>query len=330
MSDQDLDQNAPSIRLKQPGVIVYLCGIATSVLTIFAVKWGNAHDFYPMGWFVNGILPAGAILIGIVSGVGYAAGSRLLHVKLGGWFLALMFATGVIDYFAVQYLTYTSVIDAARVPSEAYPFIDYLRDNAEQMSFRDRHDRNQHGSPLGLWGYCFRLLIVLGFAIGAMIPSLVVFGMKYCHRCQVYLRNHRIGYFRSPESWTEVKALAKAERQTALEQIGAAIVARAEQFAQAVSETNFEQTDALMRELDPQAPRDSAAHVLVTLMKCPHCDAHHLSGSLSTYNASNENASAQLFVLDKTQIRPPRPAADDDAMDSSAPPPANDQSFRAR
>jgi hypothetical protein len=50
MSDQDLDQNVPSIRLRQPGVVVYLCGIATSVLTIFAVKWGNAHDFYPMGW----------------------------------------------------------------------------------------------------------------------------------------------------------------------------------------------------------------------------------------------------------------------------------------
>ena len=329
MSDQALDQNVPSIRLRQPGAIVYLSGIATSVLTIFAVKWGNAHDFYPMGWFVNGILPAGAILVGIVSGVGYAVGSRLLHVKLGGWFLALMFATGVVDYFAVQYLTYTSIIDAAGVPAEAYSFVDYLRDNAEKMSFRERHGRNEHGSPLGLWGYCFQLLIVLGFAVGAMIPSMIVFGMNYCHRCQVYLKDHRLAYIRSPESWSEVKALAKAERKAALDQIGAAIVAKAEQFAQSVSETNFEQTEALVKQLDPQQPSDCAAHVVVTLMKCPNCDAHHLSGSLHTYDAGKHNATAQLFVLDKTLVRPPRRVAEDDAMDSSAPPPTNDQSFRA-
>jgi hypothetical protein len=330
MSDQGLDQDVPSLRLRQPGVIVYLCGIATSLLTIFAVKWGNAHDFYPMGWFVNGILPAGAIFIGIVSGVGYAVGSRLLHVKVGHWFLALMFVTGAVDYFAVQYFTYTSILDAAGAPPDAYSFIDYLRDHAENMSFRDRHGGNQPGSPLGLWGYCFQLLIVLGFAIGAMIPSLVVFGMNYCHRCQIYLKNHRIGYLRSPESWTEVKALAKAERKAALDQIGAAIVARAEHFAQSVTETDFAQTDALMRDLDSQAPSDSAAHVVVTLMKCPRCDAHHLSASLFTYDAGKQNASAQLFVLDKTLKRPPRPVADEDATGSSSPPPpASDQSIRA-
>jgi hypothetical protein len=329
MLDQGLDQNIPSLRLRRPGVIVYLCGIATSVVTIFAVKWGNMHEFYPMGWFVNGILPAGAILIGIVSGVGYAVGSRLLQVKLGGWFLALMFATGVVDYFAVQYLTYSSIMDAARAAPDSYSFIDYLRDNAEKMSFRDRHNRNEHGSPLGLWGYCFQLLIVLGFAIGATIPSLAVFGMKYCHRCQVYLKNHLIGYIRSPEGWTQVKALAKAERKIALEQIDAAIIARAEQFAQSVRETTFEQTDAFVRELAPRAPTDSAAFVVVTLMKCPHCNAHHLSVSLSTYDAGKHNVSSQLFELDKTLFRPSRSVADDDTLDSSAPPPTNDESFRA-
>jgi hypothetical protein len=166
------------------------------------------------------------------------------------------------------------------VPAEAYPFVDYLRNQAEKMSFRDRHGRNEHGSPLGLWGYCFQLLIVLGFAVGAMVPSMIVFGMKYCHRCQVYLKDHRTAYLRSRESWSEVKVLAKAERKAALDQIGAAIFTRAAQFAQSVIETNFEQTDALVRGLDPQPPGDCAAHLVVTLMKCPNCDAHHLSGSL--------------------------------------------------
>ena len=82
-------------------------------------------------------------------------------------------------------------------------------------------------------------------------------------------------------------------------------------------------------EIDPQAPSDSAAHVVVTMMKCPRCDAHHLSGSLSTYDAGKNQTITQLFVFDKTQIRPPRPASDDEATDHSKPPPKSDQSFRA-
>ena len=166
MSEFDPNMDTPSIRLRQPGLLVYLCGIATSILTIFAVHWVNRNGTYIMGWFVNGILPGGAILVGIVSGSGYAIGSRVFHVKLSKLFLAVMFATGILDYFAVEYLTYTSVIGEAGVPAEAYSFVDYMRDQAEKMTFQDRHDRVP-GQPLGIWGYCFQLLIVLGFAVGA-------------------------------------------------------------------------------------------------------------------------------------------------------------------
>lgn len=313
------DQNTPSIKLRQPGLIVYACGFATSIGTILAVKYCNRSDFYVMGWFLNGVIPMGAILVGIVSGLGYALGSRYFHVKLGLRFLVLMFVTGIFSYFAVQYLTYTSVIEAAGVPAEAYSFVDYMRDQAEKMSFQDRHSRTP-GSPLGIWGYCFQALILLGFAFGAMAPSAFVLGMAYCHRCQTYLKPHRVRYVRSPENWSDVKALKKAERKVALEGVAIAIGNRAQQIAQSVSQSSFEETDAVLSNLDPAQAKDAAATVAFTLLKCPHCDAHHLAGHLYTFDAAKRDASGPLFTLDKTEFRPSRPL--DQAADDTNPPPA--------
>lgn len=323
MSELDQNMETPSIRLRQPGLLVYLCGIATSILTIVAVHWVNRNGTYIMGWFVNGILPGGAILVGVTSGLGYAVGSRVLNVKLSKLFLAVMFATGIIDYFAVQYLTYTSVISVAGVPAEAYSFVDYMRDHAEKMTFQGRHDRVP-GQALGIWGYGFQLLILLGFAVGAMVPSLVVSSMQYCHRCQAYLKNHRVGYLRSPERWTDLKALKKAERKTALESITATISNQAQQFAHLVSQMPFAETEASVRGLDSSIPKDAAAVVSFTLMKCPHCDAHYLSMHLSTYAANKQVATAVLGAIDKTQsVRPSRAntdqAADDDVNEPPRP-----------
>src|SRR4051794_29638568 len=120
MEDQERSNDSLSIRLRQPGLIVYLCGIGTSILTILAVQRANRNGVDVMGWFINAILPVGAILVGIASGLGFAVGSRLLNVKLGSGFLAVMFATGIVVYFCLQYLTYTSLLAAAEVPADRY------------------------------------------------------------------------------------------------------------------------------------------------------------------------------------------------------------------
>jgi len=78
-------------------------------------------------------------------------------------------------------------------------------------------------------------------------------------------------------------------------------------------------------------PKDAAALVSITLMKCPHCDAHYLSMHLNTYAANKQGATANLGAIDKTQTtRPLRanvdPVADDDV--NAPPPPRDDGLYR--
>ena len=281
-------------------------------LTIAAVHWLNHHNTYAMGWFANGIIPVGAIFVGVASGLGYAIGSRLLHVKLGPWFLALMFITGVIDYFVVEYLTYTSIMNAIQVPGVQYSFLDYMRDQAEQMRFHDRHDaRKEPGAPLGGWGYIVQLLILFGFALGNMIPSLCVFGMRYCHRCQTYLKKHRVGYFRSPESWSEIKRLKKADRKAALNAIAAATTTAARQIAEPLLQAPYAETDAAIDRLEPNPPKDAAATVSFSIMKCPHCDAHYLTVAMNTFTADKKPATGTLCEFDKTSVLRTAPVGDE-------------------
>jgi hypothetical protein len=316
------DAAIPSIRLRQPGVLVYLCGIATSVATIFAVYLANRNGVHVMSWFVNFILPVGAILVGVASGLGYAIGSRLLHVKLSDRFLMLMFATGIVNYFIVQYITYLSLVSDVGPGLDRFSFLDYMRLISENMSFRSsRSAPNAAAPPLGFWGYGFQLLIVAGFAIGAVAPSLLVAGLDYCHRCQTYLTIHRSRYLNSSEKWSSVKSLAKAERKTALEAIVGDIANRTQHLMYEWSQAPFAETDAALERLDLTQAADAAAAVAITLKKCPHCEAHILSASLTTYNADKQVATAELGRLDKTQMLKPRSATDTIADESTGPPP---------
>ncbi|MDB6004682.1 MAG: hypothetical protein JWR15_1669, partial [Prosthecobacter sp.] len=98
--------NTSSKPLRQPGLLVYLCGLGTSALALWLVQLANDHGENIMGWYANGIIPAGALIVGMASGLGYAIGSRVLNVKLSKAFVAGMITTAVVDYFAAQYLTY--------------------------------------------------------------------------------------------------------------------------------------------------------------------------------------------------------------------------------
>ena len=92
--------SASNQSLRQPGLIVYLCGLGTSALALWLVQIANDNGENIMGWYANGIIPAGALLVGIASGLGYAIGSRVLNVKLSKAFVFGMITTAIIDYFA--------------------------------------------------------------------------------------------------------------------------------------------------------------------------------------------------------------------------------------
>lgn len=293
--------STPSKPLRQPGLIVYLCGLGTSALALWLVQIANDNGDNIMGWYANGIIPAGALMVGIASGLGYALGSRLLNVKLSRAFVFGMITTAVIDYFAAQYLTYLSLVERLHIPPERYGFIDYLREISEGMAFKDRNT-HEPGDPLGGWGYVYKLLEIGGYAVGGMLPSLMVFGMPYCKNCQQYLKKHRSGHIHSPEQWSVVKKLKKKERLPALQTAVQALTARANQITAPMAAAPLGETEAAVASLDQAVQKDAAARITYVLKKCPRCDAHHLQLDLTHFTVDKKVAVNTVATLDKTEL----------------------------
>jgi len=241
--------STPSKPLRQPGLIVYLCGLGTSALALWLVQIMNENGENIMGWYANGIIPAGALLVGAASGLGYAIGSRVLNVKLSKAFVFGMITTAIVDYFAAQYLTYQSLIERMHIPPERYGFTDYFREISEGMSFKKRHSE-ESGDALGTWGYLYKVLEIGGYSVGAMFPSLMVFGMPYCKGCQLYLKKHRTGHLHSPEQWSVVKKLKSKERLPALQAAIKALTDRANEITAPIARAPLAETEAAVGALE--------------------------------------------------------------------------------
>jgi hypothetical protein len=304
--------SAPASRpLRQPGLFVYLAGLGTSAFALWIVHLLNDSGTNVMGWYVNGILPAGALLVGLLSGVGYAVASRVLNVKLSRAFVFGMITTAIVDYAAAQYLTWQHLMEKFHADPAQYTFIDWFRDSCEQMAFTSsRSGSDEPGSALGVWGYFFKFLELAGYALGAMLPSLGVFGMPYCKGCQYYLKSHRKGYLSSEEQWADTKKLSSKERGPALEACIQKLVDRTQPVVAEMAETSLAACERAVEALDAAAAKGSSANVLFHLKKCPSCEAHFIELTLTNYKVDKQVGSTSLLKLDKTAApEPVQPAA---------------------
>lgn len=288
--------------LRQPGLIVYLCGLGTSILALWLVHYLNdTQQFNIMGWYANAVIPVGALMVGVASGLGYAIASRYLQVKLSKAFVWGMITTALVDYVGAQYFTYTNLIEQAQVSPESYSFLAYIREISEGMSFKSSRSSGS-GSELGMFGYFFKVLEMGGYALGAMLPSLTVFGMPYCKGCQQYLKPHRTGHLHSEAQWATIKKLPKKERLAALEGSIQAVSDQAYELTQSISEAPLNDTEAAVSNLDQKAQNEAASRVTFTLKKCPQCEAHHLSLVLTNYTVDKKMNSSDMIKIDKTEV----------------------------
>lgn len=164
---------------KRPGLLVLSAGLATTVLTLGIVYLLGAQV---MGWYVNYIIPAGAIFVGLCAGLGYGLGSWFTGAKISGRLLLMVVILQVIAYFGAQYLDYVMLRAAVGVP---FSFLEYFDFVTRSFAWEDN---GQPGQPFGAWGYGIRALEIAGFALSGMIAPAVLFATPYCHKCQVYMR----------------------------------------------------------------------------------------------------------------------------------------------
>jgi DNA-directed RNA polymerase subunit M/transcription elongation factor TFIIS len=288
---------------RQPGFLVYLSGVGTSALALYGVRVLNNHGEYIMGWYANGIIPAGALLVGMVSGLGFAVASRVLHVRLTRSYVLGMIATGILDYVAATYLTYQTLLEEHHVTEAAYSFFQYAQDIAEKMSF-------SHGSPLGKFGYLYKLLEIAGFSLGTMMPAAVLFKMPFCVACQKYLVTHKKGFLSSAATRDAAVSTkqTRAAREAAIRDANNEMARSAVQLATRMRGAPLADVVAALEE-DTEAAKNkaAAATVLVHLKKCPRCEAHHVSFQLESVNLDKKRTVTVLPAVDATGA--PSPAA---------------------
>jgi hypothetical protein len=294
-------QTASSMR--QPGVLVYLAGVATSALTLWGVNIALQHDVNILGWYVNAIIPVGALFIGIASGSGYALASYKFNIKLTKSFVLGMLTTGLIDYVAAQYLNYTSLLEQHHATTEMYGFLQFLRDQCESMTFSSTRSGSSP-TELGSFGYFFKALEIAGFAGGTMIPSAALFAMPYCRGCQLYLKKHQQGYISSEMTRKQLFDTPRKTRKDTLGQLVGELVVRGGEFGAHVKSMPLDQTvEAMNQLLATGVPKDAAAHTLITLKKCPRCDGHHVNITVNYTNLDRKQGVQKVVDLDKTELQ---------------------------
>lgn len=259
-----------------PSLMVTMCGVVVSSATLFAVYYLGEFDVNPMGMYVYGVIPIGAVLVGAATGLGYAYGAKFLQVKLHKRYIGAMVVIGLLTYWTALFVTYAHEIEKAGVSAGDYTFVDYLRDSCELMTFGQKNAGGQ-SAPLGALGYLFKALEMVGFVAGATIPAVIVGGVPYCERCRKYLKHFAKGFRHSQDNWSDIRFQGNAEK---LLIVNAAINSLGPQSArefELLQSGSADEWKAYVGKFEPKANLLRLARLEYVVEKCPTCPAHRVT-----------------------------------------------------
>lgn len=287
-----------------PELIVLMAGVATSAATLWVVSLLADAGIYVMGWYWFLLVPVGALLVGLVSGLGYAMAARKVNMKLTYGFVSGMVFISLLDYFANHYVSYLSVLERVH-PSVEYSFVSYLQDICETMTFSRTADGGP-GEPIGLLGYLFKGLEAAGYVAGATIPAKMavdsVASTPDCLNCRQYYAPERFGYLNAPEQWADVAELPRLERILAMRDSRTPLLERTEAIMDSLEGASCAEARMAVSKLEKTAAMGNTGSVTFTLRKCPGCMAFHLSASFVGYGVDGDFSSRKLRSVESTGL----------------------------
>lgn len=277
-----------------PGTSVLVWGFASTVATLGAIRWlqGRFEGFEPMGFYVNLVIPAGAIAVGLLAGSGYGIGSWRSGAKAGIALIAIILVMQTMAYWAAQRQEYRAAIRLVeQLPAgfiQPPTFFEYYDQATRSMAWQD--GKGGFGKPFGAWGYGIRALEILGFVGGAILIPLILRTLHYCENCAVYTRRKSLGVLPAGVPVQKTKRMAPLERM---------------EYEKSI-ETEFTNAQKLVEELRTASEAGDgtrAAELLkthgtteklgykltarcaVTLHRCPRCRAGEVEVILSSGQA---------------------------------------------
>lgn len=256
--------------------IVQIAGALTT-LAAFALVFAAAKaGTNIMGYYVNWVLPVGALFVGLLAASGYAIAAWFTGLKMTSRMMWSITGQLVLSYFIAQYETYHLHV----APHTSLGFFEWFDLATRAFSFSQRN--GEPGSGLGAVGYLFRVLEIAGFVGGGVIVPLGLRSKLYCDTCRTYKRDKAIAVIRGG---LYVPHLADGPyADYGLEHLQT-IYDGLEKGTRADVETAIAAHGSMKH---AKETRKHGTYTSVTLARCPRC-AHSTIVSLVTENRGNNN-----------------------------------------
>ncbi len=170
-------------------LFVSIAGITTAVLTGIVLGLIEVYTGYAIYsftfWF---IVPVGSFLAGLGSAAGFYYGAKYFQQKpIGGVFLNMVIAS-TSAFFIVHYVPYFLLeINGVRV-KEAVTFWQYLDIDIRNTSLSFIRSPNTSTGELGIWGYLYAFIQLLGFSFGGICVFFLLNQIPFCKKCSRYLK----------------------------------------------------------------------------------------------------------------------------------------------
>lgn len=260
--------------------LVLAAGAATT-LVAFALVFALARSGTNiMGYYVNWILPMGAIFVGLVAASGYAVGAWFTGLRMTTRMAWSVVGQLLVSYFIAQYESYQLFVSSGANMG----FWEWFDLSTRAFSFSSRN--GSPGSPLEIWGYAFRLLEVVGFVGGGVIVPLALSSKAYCDTCRTYKRSSTIAMIPGGINLPNVDEGLYSDR-------GQASVVAIYQAAHAGDRAEVEKLIAERGPLkDKRVTGKLSAFTTMTLARCPRCSQGDLSSNV-TRNQGGSNVSIE-------------------------------------
>lgn len=275
-----------------PAPLVIAGGLASTAAALAGV-WAIQRfgDENVMGWYANYVIPAGAILVGLVASAGFGVAARLTGAKLTGPLLAAATLTLLGGYWVAQYVEFTLLFPEGAFFDDGRPagFLDWYDDVTRTIAWKDKSGKL--GEPLGGLGYLLRAGEMLGFCLGGLVIPLTMRSLPYCASCRRYMRQPVVALVPASVPARKIKKKDAAGQAAYDAEVGEAFARGEQALARLVAAARAGDPGAFaaaVTEVGPAKGKPSRAasalpaRLQVRVVHCPSCAGGELKVSLVT------------------------------------------------
>jgi len=280
---------APHVRVAaaSPAPLVLAAGLISTALALAGV-WALSRfaGENVMGWYANYVIPAGAILVGLVASSGFGVGSWTAGAKVTGLLLLGVALILVGGYWAAQYIEFRLLFPDGAVTQDgtAVGFLDFYDAVTRGFAWVEHGEK---GSELGAWGYALRVGEIVGFSGGGLAIPFLLRKMPYCQACGVYMRSPVVALLPAgivPKRVSKKKVEELAAREDQANAVYARAQAGLARILEAGKKGDAATFAAAVAEEGPLARKRAtgklSARIQLKVVHCSRCAAGELRASV--------------------------------------------------